>query len=417
MALRSSALVLVVLAGLMPPAFAQPVIPPLTLDECLEIALRDSPRLRAALERESAANARINQATAWPQPVLSYDSDLQPRPFSFQSSGESYLGVTQTFEYPGRRRARAAVARREADQIRSDTEMVRLELRFDVITAFDALLLAREKLVYAEQDLELARDFLEKTQLKYTAGDIAEVEVIRARVEAAQAERAVRVAKSQVSLAKAALNVLLARPAGAPLEVSGSLSRPAPAHELAALQEMAAKGRADVRRLELELVRIDQERRQAALTNVPDLDLGFSSHHIDGEPRTWDVALSATVPLFWWQPKKGVIAEAEARRRAAAHELQQLRQQVGLDVEQAYVETLTTRAQIETFERDILEPASRVYEMLLFSFQQGEIGGIELIDARRTLSQARQAYADALYEHGVALAALERSVGQALRGQ
>jgi cobalt-zinc-cadmium efflux system outer membrane protein len=399
------------------PVSGQSPAPTLTLDQCLEIALRDSPRVRAAVEREHSAQARINQATALPQPVLSYDSDLQPHPFQFPSAGESYLGLAQTFEYPGRRSARVAVARSEADQARNDTDMVRLELRFDVTMAFDALLLARERLVYAEQDLELARDFLEKTELKYTAGDIAEVEVIRARVEAAQAERAVRAARSLVPLARAALNVLLARPSSAPLEVSGSLAGPSPPTDLSALQQAALAGRPDVKRMEVELARIDQERRHAALTNVPDLDLGFSSHHIDGETRTWDVTLSATVPLFWWQAKKGAIAEAEARRRAATHELQQLRQQVSLDVEQAHLTALTTQAQIDAFERDILGPASRVYEMLLFSFQQGEIGGIELIDARRTLSQARQAYADALYEHDIALAALEKSVGQALGGK
>jgi cobalt-zinc-cadmium efflux system outer membrane protein len=417
MPLRLFALVLGVVAGGTWPVSAQSPASPLTLDQCLEIALRDSPRVRAALEREQGAQARINQARALPQPVLSYDSDLQPHPFQFFASGESYLGITQTFEYPGRRSARAAVARGEADQTRADTDMVRLELRFEVTTAFDTLLRAREKLVYAEQDLALARDFLEKTEFKHTAGDIAEVEVIRARVEAAQAARAVRAAGSQVSLAKASLNLLLARPGASPLEVSGSLARPAPPQDLTALQQMALAGRPDLRRLELELARLDQERRQAGLTNVPDLDLGFSSHWIDGGPRTWDVILSATVPLFWWQPKKGVIAEVDARRRAAGHELQLLRQQISVDVERAHIEVLTTRAQIDAFERDILGPASRVYEMLLFSFQQGEIGGIELIDARRTLSQARQAYADALYEHDIALAALEKSIGQALRGR
>ena len=145
--------------------------------------------------------------------------------------------------------------------------------------------------------------------------------------------------------------------------------------------------------------------------------MGFSSHRVEGEPRTWDVTVSAAVPLFWWQPRKGAIADADARRRAAGHDLQMLREAVALEVEQAYLNVVTTRAQIDAFEADILAPANRVYEMLLFSFQQGELGGIELIDARRTLSQARQAYADALYDHSVALAALEQSVGRPVRGE
>ena len=52
--------------------------------------------------------------------------------------------------------------------------------------------------------------------------------------------------------------------------------------------------------------------------------------------------------------------------------------------------------------------------MFLFSFQEGEIGGIELIEARRTLIEARKSYAGALHNFSVALAALEKSVGQKL---
>jgi outer membrane protein TolC len=54
--------------------------------------------------------------------------------------------------------------------------------------------------------------------------------------------------------------------------------------------------------------------------------------------------------------------------------------------------------------------------MFLFSYQEGEIGGIELIEARRTLIEARRSYADALYNYDVTLAALEKSVGQTLDG-
>jgi outer membrane protein TolC len=54
--------------------------------------------------------------------------------------------------------------------------------------------------------------------------------------------------------------------------------------------------------------------------------------------------------------------------------------------------------------------------MFLFSFQEGEIGGFELIEARRTLIEARKSYADALNNFNLALAALAKSVGGELEG-
>ena len=50
--------------------------------------------------------------------------------------------------------------------------------------------------------------------------------------------------------------------------------------------------------------------------------------------------------------------------------------------------------------------------MLLFSYQEGGIGGIELIEARRTLVEAQVGHAEALFEYDVAVAALEKAVGK-----
>ena len=83
-------------------------------------------------------------------------------------------------------------------------------------------------------------------------------------------------------------------------------------------------------------------------------------------------------------------------------------------MEEAYANAMMTRNQIDLFEKEILAQAEEAYNMFLFSFQEGEIGGIELIEARRTLIEARKSYADALHNFSVALAALEKSVGQEL---
>jgi len=78
---------------------------------------------------------------------------------------------------------------------------------------------------------------------------------------------------------------------------------------------------------------------------------------------------------------------------------------------------LTASNQISLFEEEILSQAEEVYNMFLFSYQEGEIGSIELIEARRSLLEARTSYADALFNYDMALAALEKSIGQKLEGE
>ena len=98
----------------------------LTLDDCLRLALAEHPVLKASAHRHEAAVARVKQAQARPQPTFDFDSDLQPQPFNFAGSGESYIGLTQTIEFPGRRSLRTSVAQREADGLAADVDLLRI---------------------------------------------------------------------------------------------------------------------------------------------------------------------------------------------------------------------------------------------------------------------------------------------------
>lgn len=129
---------------------------------------------------------------------------------------------------------------------------------------------------------------------------------------------------------------------------------------------------------------------------------------------SWDFRLSARIPLFFWQPLKGEIAEAEANLEAFRREREHIANTIALEVEESYANALMAGRQIELFEKEILAQAEEAYNMFLFSFQEGEIGGIELIEARRTLIEARKSYADALNNFNIAQAALAKSVGQDL---
>jgi outer membrane protein TolC len=291
---------------------------------------------------------------------------------------------------------------------------LKLDLVFQVKESFYGLLLAQEILKYAEQDLELARDFLRKAEIKFEAGDVARVEVLRARVEAAKAENSVKAAANDVRLAKARLNFLLARKKYEPLEISGEFKRRSPEFRLDELQEKALTVRPEIKRIGFALDKESLRKTLGYLGYLPDFSLGLSRHRLAGEPTTWDFALSVRLPVFFWQPLKGEIAEAQANLQAFRKELEHVSNAIALEVEESYSLALMAGRQIELFEKEILAQAEEAYNMFLFSFQEGEIGGIELIDARRTLIEARKSYADALNNFNVALAALAKSVGQDL---
>lgn len=389
----------------------------LTLEQCISITLQQNPLILSSLQQHQASLARISQAKALPQPSINYDSDLQPKFFNFKDSGESYFGLSQSIEFPGKRHLRGKIASKESNEIMAEIDLLKLDVVFHVKQAFYGLLLAQEKLKYAQQDLELAQDFLKKAELKFDAGDVAKVEALRARVESAKAANEVRSSTNEVRLAKAMLNFLLARKKYAPLEIKGELKRPSISLNFEELIKRALSFRPEIKRMGYSLEKENLKKKQGYLSYLPDFDLGVSRHRLEGEGTYWDVTLSFPIPLFFWQPKKGEIREAQANVEALKREAEHLKNAITLEVEEAYMNALTASNMIQLFEEEMLTQAEEVYNMFLFSYQEGEIGGIELIEARRTLVETRKSYADALYNYDASLAALEKSIGQTLEGE
>jgi outer membrane protein TolC len=389
----------------------------LTLDRCISIAIEQNPLVLSSQQQYNAALARVHQAKALSQPSLDYDSDLQPNFLNFNDSGETYFGLSQFLEFPGKRHLRGKIASKEADEFLQEIELLKLDIVFQVKQAFVGLLLSQEKLKYAQQNLELAQNFLQKAEVKFDAGDVAKVEVLRARVEASKAATEVRAAATEVRLSKATLNYLLARKKYTPLEIEGNLRRTPISLDMDQLVEKALSFRPEMRGIRIALERERLSKKQAYMSYLPDFELGVAKHRIVGERSWWDVTLSLPIPLFFWQPKKGEIAEAEANISSLEKATLHLENSITLEVEEAYMNAETANNQIRLFEEQILTQAEEVYNMFLFSYQEGEIGGIELIEARRSLLEARTSYADALYNYRAAISALEKSIGQKLEGE
>jgi len=389
----------------------------LTISQCIEISLAHNPLWLSSEHDLRASRARVEQAKAIPQPNLDFDSDLQPDFLNFRDSGESYLGVSQTVEFPGRRALRTRIARLESDEASAERSILRAEIVFQIKEAFYGVLLAEEKKTYAARNLALARDFLEKAKVKYEAGDVARMEFVRAGVEESKAATNLAVAENKILMEKARLNFLLGRPKSEALKLRGSLVRGRVPFETEVLGRRAEVARPEMIAMNARLVRAAAEKKKAALSYLPDFNLGLSRHRLTGEKTSWDFTLSIPVPLFFWQPLRGEVAEKQANLMSLEQRVRQMRNSIRLEVEQAGFQARAAENQIVLFQDKILTQAREAYDLFFYSFQEGEITGIELIEARRTLIEALESYADALFVYNMALASLEKAVGEPFEGE
>ncbi len=386
------------------------VIPVLTLEKCLEIALANNPLLLSSYDQYRAARARVNMARSFPQPEILLDYPLQPRFFSPWLSDEKFFWVNQTLEFPGRRYLRTRAASLEASEILQDNESLKLSIAYQVKEAFFSLLLVEEELRYARENLQLNRDFTEMVELKHSSGEVSRAEVLRARVELARAEAMVKHYETEKKIMAARLTVLMGREK-TDFKIKGELRQPLVSISLEEARETALTLRPEIKKVEYSLSRTMLQKRQAYLSYLPDFNLGFARHQVEGM-KYWDFSLSFSVPLFFWQVRRGEVAEAEALIRSGQKEVAYWQDLVSLEVEEAHRQVLRCQEQIKLFEEDILNQAEQVYQLFLFSYKEGQIGGLDLIEARRTWIESRITYAEHLYQHAISLAALARAMGR-----
>ena len=388
---------------------------PLSLEDCLELALEHNPKLLAAHERLNAAEARVQQARVIPQPVLGYDSDMQEGVLDVNQPGETYLGLSTTVEFPGRRGLRIDIANQDSVGVGAEVAMQRLDLAFEVKTAFFGLLLERTKLEYAIRNLELVGSFVDLATARFETGDVGKVEVLRAQVEQAGATNALGSAENSERLAAARLALLIGKEPSEPILTPGEFPRPAQLPDVTFISEIAAASRPEVLAIQTALEREALSEKQAKRGRLPDLELGVARHRINGEGTFWDVTASVPIPLFQ-QQFKGEIAEARANQGMLRHELSYLQSQIAIEVQASYRQALTDRDRLDLYTDKLLGEAREVYEMYVFSYEQGEINGLELNAARRSLVDTYTDYADANFDYAVAVASLERAVGRQPEG-
>jgi len=388
---------------------------PLSRQQAIDIALDGNPEVIAAEKAWKAAQARSTQAGAFPEPELELEYEELPGMTRFGDFGERSFGVTQPIESPFKWWRRRQAAHQAAEAVHLGVlGMSRLDITAQVEVAYDRILLQHAKLSYSETAAQLAGAFLEKARLRLEAGDIRRLEVLVAEVEAGRAVNRLSQARSDLAVARAELNTLLGRGLGRSLTISGQLTLQKRSLSLEALQKLALERRPDLRGAESALSSARSEQGAAKAALLPDLDLKLFRHTVrepTGSEDYWRVGLALQLPLWGASRQRGEWAEAAALAEQAAAEMDHRRNQILLEVEIAFLKAEMTSNQAQLFEEDIVRAAEGSFEMAASRYRVGKATYLEVLDAQRALMEVREEYAEALFNHQVALTDLARAIG------
>ena len=297
---------------------------------------------------------------------------------------DSIVQLEQLVERGGKRDLRIASSTAQVIASQRDLDEVRRQQRLALHMTYFELKQTLDKLAIQQETVRLHEQSVVAAQRLFSAGQVAETEVIRFRVEALRAANDARAALAEVSRARQALNLLLGGEGGVPAYVPvdawpsvmppGALDEPLMA---------AVESRADVRAAQARVDAAERGRELARSLRTRDVSVGAQLERFPPDPGM-SVGFSISMPLFLRYHFEGEIAIAESTLTSA---MAARSRQVSIATSEVLRAQNDLRAAHELRQRlsnDLLPQARRALTSAEFAYQRGATGLLDLLDARRT---------------------------------
>jgi cobalt-zinc-cadmium efflux system outer membrane protein len=385
-------------------AFAQESA--LDLQHALTAAETANLELRAARQQRAISLAGLKIAGQSPNPTVSFGA---ARDLPHES-----LLWDQPLEIGGQRGKRRALAQEEQKTTEIDIAVLSRQVRRRTREAFYRALLTRAQSEQSKTALDLANRIADTVRQRFEAGDIAQLEVIQAEVEATRSSADYEVALQTQKVADAQLAALLNRPLDQPLTLQGRLEELPKPETISVVTEKAMVSNSDIVRTTQDLATEERRLTLAKALRIPNIDLQAG---VDlNSPPDFNVGprgqIAVALPLF--NRGQGEVAQSSARLDFLRLSLQAQRTNAAVQVVAAYYDYAAKAGQSKQYGERIVPQTVKLEGMAEDSYRSGKSNLLTLIDAQRRLNETRKIYLDSLFAVQSSFAVLEEAVGTSL---
>jgi len=402
-----------IFCALIPSRADEPTAPVLPADLIAEAQERN-PEIRTLAAAIASAQGEVTTAKTWDNPELGVASGVRnTQPAGGPSTGEFHgiFDLKQTFQFPGKRRLRQAVAEKNVAIQELALTGFRKQLSIEVRHACETLRITQQVVALKERQLTLARTFAEVARRKFVGGFAPEFEATKADVEVIAAQKGLGEAQTQVIAARAALNTLVGRTPQAALEVADTPDIPAPLPDETNLLRQVLLHNPSLQVQAAEVEHSGLNLKSVRKSRLPDFSIGPSIEYLKDE-QTYD--LGVTLPLPLWNSKKGEIASASAEQQKAVAELEKLQREIARDLTSAYHDLLSTRESLALYTPDFLGKLKATLDSAADGYAAGRTSLLLYLETQRTYFDTQLDYFDTLRKLHEATANLEAAAGMPL---
>jgi cobalt-zinc-cadmium efflux system outer membrane protein len=385
----------------------------LVLAQALALAIMGNPKLAAFSQEIRAREAVTIQANLLPNPTFGVQaSNFGNNKFKGADGEAVSISLSQLVELGGKRAARTEVATLNHKLANWDYETQRINVLTQVTKAYIEVLAAQQRLYLTEQLLELARQMVDISAAKVRSGSVAPLEETKAKVIQASAQIDLQRTQKQLLASRQHLastwgsTQVLFQSALGDLE---DIQQPPVLQDL--IQRI--KDNPDLARWATEI-----NQRQALIgmeqsKAIPDVTFNLGTNtYLDGDDYNMNAGFSMPLPLF--DRNQGSILAAQRRLNKAEDERRnaEINTMTALNIvyqqlNSAYVELMTLRA-------DVVPGAESAFKMANRGYRLGEYDFLQVLDAQRTLVGVKTQYIQAQTDYHLNVARIERLIGGSL---
>jgi outer membrane protein TolC len=400
----------------------------LTLEDALTRAKANSPQFQAALTQLGLAREDRVQARAALLPSVNYANSF----IYTQGNGATgvYVANNGVHEYISQGVAHEALGfgsladyqRANAAQAlaKARAEIAARGLVVTVVQSFYGLLAAQEKTLNTARATDEAQHFLDLSKKLEAGGEVAHSDVIKAEIQANDAQRQLQDTRLAEQNARLALAVLLFPTFLQEFALVNDLSVPPALPARSEVEQLAKNNNPELHAALSALMVANKEVTVARAGHLPSLTVdmfyGIDANQFATEDRNgfrnlgYSGAATLNIPIFSWGATQSKVKQAELQRHQAQVELSAAQRQALADFQSFYAEAQTALGQINPLRRSA-DLAAESLRLINLRYKAGEATALEVVDAQNTLTLARNAFHDGEARYRLALANLQTLTG------
>jgi outer membrane protein TolC len=410
-----------------------PEIGPLSLVQCIEMALRNSPDARLSWQNARGAAWGVGRARSlyFPQADFSVASQTQKAQNqqlrggfirSYQTTANASFGVRKLLLDGGVRGHRLGAAQATLEVLDFRHNNTLLEVALGVEVAYYQLLASKSLQGVAEEALRQRERHVELAEKRLEAGTGRRIDVLQARAEMGDAQLSLVEARSQVQYVAGRLAAAM----GLSVAVAPDIQEiPAETFQVEredaqALLAEAVRNRPVLRAAAAEVRKYEEDLGAERAARWPELDAtasyGWRDTHVAlsrarVDHAEWSYGTVLKVPLFSGFQQTYAIESAREDHNAALSRYDQALRDVELEVWKAYCTLLQAEEAIKVAETYV-ESTREGVAVAEREYQEGRATIVELIDAQTEQIRALGRRVTARTDWYVGLAQLESAVGR-----